>query len=145
MFNLSIKAAKGNFFDEKKIIRASDRAKWRALSKIGAFVRRRAKQSIRQRKRPSAPGSPPSSHTGLLKRFIYFSMDRPRSSVVIGPARLDSTGDSRAPAALEYGGSSSVRARRQRKPIQVAARPFMGPALAAEAPGFVAMWKNRVR
>ena len=72
------------FFDSPKVVRAVDRTTRRVLSKFGAFVRRTARSSIRKRKRTSEPGSPPSSHTGLLKRFIFFGYDAQKRSVVIG-------------------------------------------------------------
>ncbi|HOM77081.1 MAG TPA: hypothetical protein PLE88_11240, partial [Anaerohalosphaeraceae bacterium] len=56
------------FFDSPKVIRAVDKSTRKVLSRFGAFVRRTAKQSIRKRKKSSTPGTPPSSHTGLLKR-----------------------------------------------------------------------------
>jgi len=64
------------FFDSPKVVRAVDRTTRRVLSKFGAFVRRTARSSIRKRKRISEPGSPPSSHSGLLKKFIFFGYDR---------------------------------------------------------------------
>jgi len=63
------------FFDSPKVVRAVDRTTRRVLSKFGAFVRRTARSSIRKRKRISEPGSPPSSHSGLLKKFIFFGYD----------------------------------------------------------------------
>jgi len=57
------------FFTSKAVLSATDRATRRVVSRFGAYVRRAAKSSIRKRKRISCPGKPPSSHTGLLKRF----------------------------------------------------------------------------
>ncbi len=148
MIGLKIDKAKGMFFDSPKVMRAVDKATRRVLSKFGAYVRRGAKSSIRKRKKASAPGSPPSSHTGLLKQFIYFGYDPAARSVVIGPARLNKTSGT-APAALEYGGSSSTttirRGKRVRLPSKVAARPFMHPALNKELPKLPAMWRNSVK
>ena len=74
MFGLSITAAQGGFFDRDAVLKATDKAQRMALSKFGAFVRTRARSSIRKRKGVAPAGSPPSSHTGLLKQFIYFSI-----------------------------------------------------------------------
>ena len=60
------------FFDRQAVTSRMDPAKRKVLSKFGAFVRRTAKGSIRRRKKPAPPESPPSSHTGLLKKFIFF-------------------------------------------------------------------------
>ena len=145
---IGIKQGKGMFFDAPKVVRAVDTATRRVLSKFGAFVRTAAKSSIRKRKRSSEPGSPPSSHTGLLKKFIYFGYDTAARSVVIGPTRLNST-DGTAPATLEYGGTIRiVRQRRGRqtiKRVMIAARPFMRPALQKELPKLPAMWTNSVK
>ena len=140
--------AKGFFFDRQKVVRRVRDAARKVLSRFGAFVRRTAKSSIRKRKRTSAPGEPPSSHTGLLKRFIYFGFDPSRRSVVIGPARLDQKpGD--APEALEHGGMSTVvegrRRKRSKRRVKVEARPFMGPAMEKELPGLPAMWRDSVK
>ena len=59
------------FFDRQAVISKVDAATRRVLSKFGAFVRRSAKSSIRKLKKPAPPGHPPSSHTGLLKKFIF--------------------------------------------------------------------------
>ena len=137
------------FFDEKKVLDATDRARQRVLSRFGAYVRTAARSSIRKRRRTSEPGQPPSSHTGLLKRFIFFGYDRNWRSVVIGPTRLNqATGD--APPALEYGGPSQVIGGGQRKRkvvrrITIRARPFMQPAFDKEQKKLPALWANSIR
>jgi len=136
------------FFDRRKVQRKTDSTTRRVLSKFGAFVRRAARSSIRTRQRVSAPGEPPSSHTGLLKRFIFFGYDRVRQSVVIGPQRLNQkVGD--APQALEHGGVSTVvegsRGKRKKRRVKMAARPFMGPAFEREKPKLPAMWRDSVK
>ena len=80
------------FFDRQAVISKVDAATRRVLSRFGAFVRRSAKSSIRKRKKAAPPGQPPSSHTGLLKKFIFFGYDADRRSVVIGPTRLNQKG-----------------------------------------------------
>lgn len=140
--NLTIQAAKLNFFDKKKVLLAVGKARVQALSKAGAFVRTRARSSIRKRKKVSAPGKPPSSHKGLLKQFLFFAYDEGSKSVVIGPARIR---NNRAPEALEYGGTATVFSHGKRVPARIRARPFMHPALAAEAPNFAGLWANSVR
>ena len=145
MIGMDLKAI---FFDRKAVRSAVDRTARRVLSRFGAFVRRAAKSSIRKRKRASAPGEPPSSHTGLLKQFIFFGYDRDRRSVVTGPQRLNQkVGD--APAALEHGGVSTVveglRGRRRRRRVRIKARPYMGPAFEQERPKLAAMWRDSVK
>ena len=141
---ITIKAAKANFFDREAVMKAVDVGRRRVLSRFGAFVRTRAKSSIRKRKAASAPGNPPSSHVGLLKQFIYFAYDPSAKSVVIGPTLINKpTG---APETLEYGGEAVIVDRKTGKAhtFTVEARPYMGPAFAAELPGLPAMWANSV-
>jgi len=145
MIRMDLKAI---FFDRKAVRSALDRTTRRVLSRFGAFVRRGAKSSIRKRKRPSAPGEPPSSHTGLLRRFIFFGYDRSRRSVVIGPQRLNQKiGD--ASHALEHGGTSTVveglRRHRKKRHVKIKARPYMGPAFEQEKPKLAAMWAGSIR
>jgi hypothetical protein len=143
MFDL--KASRSNFFDRAAVINAVDRTTRQVLSKFGAFVRQRAKTSIRKRKGTSPPGRPPYSHVGLLRKLIEFGYDADTKSVVIGP-KLSSrpTG---APKTLEYGGTATVtdfKTKKSRR-VKIAQRPYMGPAFEAEKPGLPAMWANSVR
>lgn len=144
MIDMRIKAM---FFDRPKVHRAVDRAKRRNLSKAGAFVRQRARTSIRKRKRSSRPGQPPSSHTGLLRRFILFGYDRQSESVVVGPVGFRR---SKTPRALEFGGRTTVETRRRgrgrkKRTVRIAARPYMRPALEKERSQLPAVWRNSIR
>lgn len=152
---LTLKAAKEGFFDREKILAAVDRARVRILSKFGAFVRTRAKTSIRKRKGSSPPAGPPYSHEGSLRRLITFGYDLSTKSAVVGPTLINRpTG---APAILEYGGATdisfqvfrrrsgkNVRVTKSRK-VKIAQRPFMHPALEAELPKFPELWRDSVR
>lgn len=144
MIGLKVDAAKKGFFDRAVVIEAVDRATLRVLSKFGAFVRTRARTSIRKRKGSSEAGKPPYSHVGLLRNLIFFAYDLDRRSVVIGPTLINSpTG---APETLEYGGEAEVPDRKQgARSVQIKPRPYMGPALDAELPGLPAMWQDSVR
>ena len=134
---------KNLFFDRKRVIDAVSRAERQGLSKAGAFVRRRARSSIRKRKKVSEPGSPPTSHTGLLKRNIFFAYEPKRSGVVIGPVRLNKPGG--APRLLEVGGTVVRKVGGKRRTLRYRPRPYMGPALEQEAPNFPNLFKNSVR
>ena len=142
------------FFDRKPVIDAVDKATRRVLSRFGAFVRQTAKKSIRSRQKTSEPGKPPSSHSGLLKRFIFFGYSPARRSVVIGPERLGGRGE--APPALEYGGPSDAidyvypkergsRRKKVHRAVMIKARPFMGPAFEKEKPNLPQMWRDSIR
>jgi hypothetical protein len=131
------------FFDRKAVANGIDKATRKVLSRFGAFVRTGARSSIRTRKAVSRPGSPPSSHTGLLKRGILFGYDAASRSVVIGPMALRRA--SQAPALLEYGGRTRGRRRKELVAMTYQPRPYMGPAYEKEAPKLPAMWAGSVK
>lgn len=132
------------FFDSTQVMSAVDRATRRVLSRFGAYVRRSARSSIRKRKRVSAPGKPPSSHTGLLRQFILFSYDARAQSVVVGPAQLNSKRGNTLDV-LEHGGVVQGWRRGQPHLVRIAARPFMAPAFEKEQPKLPAMWRDSVK
>jgi hypothetical protein len=134
---------KAMFFDQKKVVDALDKATRKVLSKFGAFVRTAAKSSIRTRKAISAPGQPPSSHAGHLKRLIYFGYDTGRRSVVIGPTPFRGTAE--APPLLEYGGTARRVDRKRVRTMRYRARPFMGPAFEKEKAKLPVLWANSVK
>lgn len=104
----TIKQAQGLFFDRAAVEDPAERATKRNLSKIGAFVRRTARSSIRKRKNVSQPGMPPTNRTGLVKQFIFFVYEPNQQNVVIGPARIN-RGDPDALEMLEHGGQTKRR------------------------------------
>lgn len=130
--NADFAKVKKLFFDRAAVTSAADRATVRALAKFGAFVRRRAKSSIRARKRVSEPGSPPSSHKGTLRDSILFAYDPGRRSVVIGPTTFRGSGE--GARALEEGGPVTVDARSGVRHLHIRPRPYMRPAFVAELP-----------
>lgn len=144
MLGLTLAPAKANFFDRQKVRSAMDDATRRVLSRFGAYVRQRARTSIRKRRGASAPGSPPHSHVGLLRRGILFAYDARTRSVVVGPFLLRP--GSRAPNLLEYGGFAVVtddQGRRRRAYYR--ARPYMRPAFQAELSRLPDQWKGKLR
>jgi hypothetical protein len=164
---------KSLFFDRKAVMDKMDAGTRRVLSKFGAFVRTRARSSIRKRKKPSAPGSPPSSHNGMLKNNIFFAYEPTRRNVVIGPTKANTVhfdGDGRpvrgtVPEVLEEGGEirvlevfkygrwqrADLRSRRQLanlptrlRTIKIAKRPYMGPAFEQEKKNLPSLWANAI-
>jgi len=107
------------FFDQAKVGRAVKAGKRKALSRIGAFVRKRAKSRLRRRKRVSNAGESPSIHSrnpeASLKK-ILFAYEPNRESVVIGPVKLNQVNQSwidagsvTVPQLLEVGGVVAIR------------------------------------
>lgn len=152
MIGMEIKPLnKDSFFDSELVMKALGDAERKTLSKFGAFVRTRAKTSIRpaiilNRKarraakkagqsepkpqyQPSQPGEPPRSRTGILKRNIFFGYDADAHSVVIGPTLVGGA-PSDVPHRLEFGGEFKTK---QGRIVRVKKRPYMQPALDKEA------------
>ena len=103
---LDLKLVKLAFLDTVEVQKQADQATLAGLKKIGAFVRTRARSSIRKRKKSAPPGRPPHSHRGDLKRLIFFTWDPSTRSVVVGPVKFESKqgGMVPAPQLLEHGG-----------------------------------------
>jgi hypothetical protein len=110
------------FFDRQKILDMVEAKTAKALTRIGALVRKIAQRSMRKRKKVSSPGEPPSAHEGGLRRNIYFAYDPASTTVVIGPTPynmrsyvFEGGGKGRnfikgaVPSILERGGMVGVR------------------------------------
>lgn len=143
MVGLRFEELKAGFFDRALVRQKVATAERKVLSRFGAFVRQRARSSIKTRSGTSRPGTPPHAHVGLLRKFILFAYDAERQSVVIGPMLLRS-GVS-APRLLEHGGETMLTTKRERRRARYRPRPFMGPAFVAEQSSLPALWKNSVR
>ena len=148
--SVGIELAKTKFFD-RDIFAATNKAKAKALSKFGAYVRSDAKKSMKsvrgrvrtvrsgprkgQKERyykPAAAGSPPHAIEGLLKKFLFFVYEKDRDSVVIGPAALSNKsrrGDP-VPGLHEHGGTQLVKSGRSKRTFIASypKRPYMKPA-----------------
>lgn len=120
---------------------------------------------------PGSPPSVHSRDKVATLRNILFAYDRRNQSVVVGPVRLNQVnmqtggrGNIGVPELMEHGGSVSIREvssnrgkswrrfdnRRTPRPWETfrnrqanyEPRPFMGPALVAEAPKFPSLWTS---
>lgn len=151
--------ARKAFFDSKEVMSAMDKTTRKVLSRFGAYVRTRAQSSmlghrvprkfgakskITNREGISAPGDPPSPHTGLLVKFIEFWYDPIAQSVVIGPVRLNGRiAGGAALAALEYGGPTKVLDKGKLVTGTVKPHPYMNPAFETEKQkSLERLWKN---
>jgi hypothetical protein len=133
------------FFDRKAVMRKLDRARRKVLSKFGAFVRTRARTSIKTRKKTANPGGPPSSHAGWLKRLIFFGYDQESDTVVIGPKFFKTKGQrpGKLPTELlEQGGESTTD---EGEPATYRKFPYMRPALDAEQDKFPGLFTDSVK
>ena len=128
-------SVKNYFFNAKWIRERMDGLTYNVFRRFGAFVRQRAKSSILKRKsgKSSIPGRPPRSHTGALRKNIFFAFNPATTSVVIGPVLLEGRkyehlkhNTKTVPEALEFGGPSWAPHRI--KIIEIRKRPYMWPA-----------------
>lgn len=136
----------------RNVRRAIDRTKPRAMRRIGAFIRRSARSSIRRRKKASKVGRPPSSHQGSLKKGIAFNYDPIKEELVVGPSISSGKKAKGVPRLVEEGGQITRIMRRrdggtETVVIRYHARPYMAPALAKEIanPRLMRAWKDSVR
>jgi hypothetical protein len=174
------------FFDRIVIEDPTKAAQLKAMSKMGAFIRRRAQTSMRRRKSgPSRPGTPPNARVGYLRDYILFAYDPQTDTVVVGPIVYGRSSGGRVPNTHEFGGTltrkrprrvseifagmskgqkwQAIRAaKRSGVPLRTYARglpgaqvpvqdvvryprrPYMGPALEAEAPKFAGQFAGSV-
>ncbi len=164
MISLDFKSLKTGFFDRKAVMDALDRANYQALKQYGLAVRRRAMASLKYGKTPSTPGTPPTAHrsynirkkrkdgsygrvrnVSLLREYLYSVYDPRTRSVVVGPAKLNGAESRTVLKSLEFGGPSMIVTVGRRRLANYPARPFMGPAGRAEAPGLPPRWRDSVR
>ena len=121
-------------FDENQVLGAAKRGNTKALTRVGAYVRKTARNAVSRSRSASAPGKPPHTRRGLLKRSILFGVEKERQAVVIGPA-FQFIGI--AMTAHEFGG----KYRRRKYPK----RPLMGPTLTKAAPQLPKLWEDTVK
>lgn len=172
MSDVTISMRTDLFFDRAKIMKAVDDGTRRSMSKGLAFIRKRARSSIRRSKKSSVPGQPPRAHStspvASIKN-IQFYYDTATKSGICGPVKLNGYRKIKTakpvPATLEFGGTvrflrgayaGGGKARRG-KPNKlyvvktpfakrILARPFMQPALEKEvaAGNVLSAWKGQV-
>lgn len=112
----------------ERVRRESERVQKRTLFKAGGFGRKVMKNSIRKRKGPSRPGSPPHSHVGPLRDLMAYEVDQSLAAVTIGPKifRASRGLPTPVPEVLDVGGHVTTGRRRRR--VKIAARPFVRQA-----------------
>ena len=148
-FGANFNAVKGQFFDVKKITRAVKRGTQKSLSYFGAYVRKAARWSIKKRKRYSKPGEPPSSHTGVLRNFILYWLDKTQGVVLIGPVLTNRSPyvDLTIPELLEEGGTI-IRVHGQGGDVEritYEPRPYMGPAFEKGKEKLPEIWHDSIK
>ena len=166
-----IEVVKGFFFraEYERLLKATEAARYRELSRCGAYIRTTAMRSMRIKKGASGAGKPPNAHPSAasiakkkakktkitdayLREMLYFGYDPKTKTVVVGPFGFKK---SPVPHLHEFGGSLSVRERRvpfgnggfRTVPGGIKdypPRPYMRPALAKELPKFAHLFRGSI-
>lgn len=152
---------KNFFFDRRAVIDAIGQAEAKNLSRIGAFLRTRARSLLRRRKATAPAGSPPSVHTAdqvLTLKNIQFAYESGQHAVIVGPikfiSRSNQNVETTVPNLMEFGGQTVIHEERypgspnwyrrdsryasrnkkeyRSRVARYAPRPFMRPALEIE-------------
>lgn len=120
--------------DNQRLLIRVKKASVEALRRAGAYVRKVARHKVKTSDNSSAPGTPPNTRDGALKRSLLFGLDKKNNTVYVGSShRLLGT----ALAAHEFGG----KYKRERYPK----RPLMQPALKQSTPKLSQFWKNIIK
>lgn len=106
--------------DYRRVMEAAKQAERRGIARAAAALRLTAVRGIRKSQAPSAPGRPPNTRKGRLRKAILYALleERGMPAAVVGPSFYLF---GLAGKAHEFG----IRFRDEDYP----ARPFMGPAL----------------
>ncbi len=138
------------FFDKSPVMKAFDRGARKVFNRFGGAVRLTARRSMKaasKKRSVSDPGSPPLTHTKVLKDKIKYAADA--RGVVIGPelasVKGKPAGSKTIPQAIEEGGTIIVlRGKKSRvdRKVQIRARPYMQPAFDKILPSLMKMWSD---
>tara|TARA_R100000808_G_scaffold8384_1_gene23787 strand:+ start:61 stop:585 length:525 start_codon:yes stop_codon:yes gene_type:complete len=174
MIGADLKSITKNFLDTKHVRRQIDRARVKALTKQGAFVRRAARSSIRAARMKKPGEMTPEERRSYewevsnAKRRGLKKPKRPKASSRPGEPPRSQVGTLRRFLFFSYDrhsqsvvvGPARVPAKDQDAPqnlefggtvdvggrrARIQPRPYMGPALAQEQPNFAALWRNSIR
>lgn len=106
------------FFDRQEVKGRMTKANRKAISKAGAFIRRRARSSLRRRKKSSEPGRPPNVHTDRVAtpKNILVAYEPQSESLVVGAVKLDrqtllgpQQGNATVPQVHDFGATVRIR------------------------------------
>ena len=130
---------KRGFFDREGVRKALKTSSSKWLRKWGAITRRIMKNSIKSKHGVSSPGTPPNSHTGILKKFILFAYEPTSNTVIVGAALTrkskNENTEKPVPQLLNEGGWARITRFRKsghkyQQTINIRPRPYVLPALA---------------
>jgi hypothetical protein len=142
-FTFRVKALE---FDEHVVASAMDVKSAKALYWFGGYCLTTLRNSIRSAKGSSAPGAPPHSHVGTLKRLTQFAVEKaPTANVVIGALAIGGgLGGHTVPELLNEGGRITVTLNGRREAEKYRARPFTQPAFEIALKRAAKGWDEKV-
>ncbi len=144
----SIEVIRRGFFDQAKVARAVSLAKRKALSKAGAYVRQRDRQSIKRKKGAAEPGGPPHAHVAGSAgiKLILFAWDPKTESVVVGAVKYDGAkGPKDGARNIEKGGEAVAQDGKGRpRKYRYRGNPHTVPAMKHEAPKFAELFRGTI-
>ncbi len=93
-------------FNKAKLKKKMEIATFNSLRHAGGTIGKTARFSIRRRKKPSRPGSPPHTQTGMLKRVIRHEVSKRQNASHYWPRQRNRWTDWNL---HEFGGTSTKR------------------------------------
>jgi len=117
-----------------KLLRKARRANIQSMHHAAGYLRKVAKNSIKNKPGPSEAPAPPHTHTKRLKHAILYAVEPGRQSAVIG---TDVRKFGKAGKPHEHGGRYMGQTFKR--------RPFMRPALLATIPKLPRHWAGSIR
>ena len=119
--------------DSARLKAAKKKATITSLGHAAGYIRKVAVNSIRRRRKPSAPGQAPHSGTGVLKRGIAYGVDEGAQTAAIGPTR---SAIGLIGATHEFGGTEPPKKKGTRTPRFDLTLGGHGPIRNLSAEGF---------
>lgn len=140
MANKPLARIKQAFLDREKVQKSLDKKSLKVLARYGGSVRKTAQYSMRSRKKSAPKGQPPYAHgKKLLKRLLFYSLEKQRKTVVVGPVLLSETAKEGVPKLMEVGGTITRRVKDKSVKYVYTGHAFMKPASEVHI-GKVASW-----
>lgn len=134
---------KRQFFRKDTVGRYLKRKTFKVLNMFGGNVRKTAQRSMRSKKGIAPKGQPPYAHEKkLLRKLLFYSLDKNSESVVVGPLKLQKTSKLGVPKLLEEGGKIAAQENGRTVVKSYDAHPYMIPAFNLFVPKVAGWYKN---
>lgn len=143
----SLAKIKRQFFRKDTVGRYLKRKTFKVLSMFGGNVRKAAQRSMKpggKKGRVASAGESPRTHDKkLLRKLLFYSLDKNSESVVVGPLKLSRTAKLGVPLLLEEGGRIATQEKGETVVRQYHEHPYMIPAFNLFIPKVASWYKQR--